>query len=136
MRKLAFIFIASAFISCNKETEDDLSGGGSGGSNNQPTEFYTVEVSYSEFVYQLHSCVFTYTDSNGVVHENESNMDRTITNVDLTKPFEVRASAGVYMYPVGQPAQFYAQNCNWQLKKDGLVIDARPATNYVYSMNQ
>jgi len=122
-----------ALISCSKEAEDDLSGGGSaGGNNSNPPTPSTLVISHDSFVSQLYYCTFTYYDVNGDYHQAESNMDRTVENVDFERDFKVEAQAGITLYdPVNGPI-LNPQHVNWQLKKDGFVIDARGATSYIY----
>jgi hypothetical protein len=130
MKKLLPIFFILFLFSCKKEDLKDNSNNNS----DTPTPC-TIKLYKEQFVYALQYCVFSYTDVNGVVHNNLYETDMTIENVDFSKPLSVEASAGITMYnPGATPPQIYTpQVCDWQLKKDGIVIDTRSTSNYLYS---
>jgi hypothetical protein len=130
MKKAIFILGLLALVSCEKETKEDLV-------QNPPVEQEpipsTVQLYFTEFMYQTFYCIFDYTDVDGVVHENSYQMDKTVENVDFSKPFSVRAQAGLTTYPgAGQPPQQNPIAVSWQLKRDGFVIDAQQVVTYVY----
>lgn len=130
MKKAIFILGVLALVSCEKETEKDLT-------PNPPIEQEpipsTIQLSFTEFGYQTFYCIFDYTDVDGNVYENSYQMDRTVENVDFSKPFAVRAQAGLTTYPgAGQPPQQNPVACSWQLKRDGYLIDAQNVATYVY----
>jgi|688.fasta_scaffold819219_2 hypothetical protein len=126
MKKLLLMAMAISLISCEKE---DLNDNNSGSNNPTP---YTIVVSYDSFPYQLYYCRFTYYDVSGNYYSGRNETDRTVENVDMSRPFKVEAQAGISMY---QPGGVEIQNplaTDWQVKQDGVVIDAREAVNYVY----
>lgn len=126
MKKIAtFILITSILSSCKKDELKDID-------NSQPPTPSTISVSYSGFVYQLYYCRFTYYDVNGGYHLNQNETDRTIENVDFSRPFKVEAQVGISMYDPSSGWIENPQTTDWQTKKDGVVMDAKSATNYVY----
>ena len=130
MKKLLFMAMAISLMGCQKEelTDDN-------NNNNNNTEAptpRTIVVSYDSFGYQLYYCVFTYYDVNGGYHVGQNESDRTVENVDMSRPFEVRAQAGISMYEPGGVEIQNALATDWQVKQDGVVIDARNAVNYIY----
>ena len=130
MKKLLPIFFILFLFSCKKEDLKDNSNNNS----DTPTPC-TIKLYKEQFVYALQYCVFNYTDVDGVVHNNLYETDMTIENVDFSKPLSVEASAGMTTYNPGgtPPSTYYPQVCDWQLKKDGIVIDTRSTSNYLYS---
>lgn len=128
MKKVGFFIIAiSALTSCKKEdiSQDD----------NQVQQVAPVSIElvlgFSP-INQLNYCKYTYTDADGVYHYMENNMDRKVENVDFAKPFKVMASSGITFYdPLNGPI-YDDQLANYQLKKDGVVIDAQSVVTYVY----
>lgn len=131
MKKSIIIALAVALISCNKEELDNNNSGNGSGNTSEPIPS-TIELIKNSFVYQLEYCRFSYTDVDGNIHENETHMDRTIENVDFSKPLYVFASSGLTTYNGSIPT-FYAQLCEYQLKRDGNVIDVQTAVHYAYS---
>ena len=68
--------------------------------------------------------VFTYTDINGnqqFIHNPEDNQ---VTDVDFTQYVKVTAVAGNNLDP--------DVLCNWNLKKDGVVIEVQNVQNFLY----
>ena len=119
--------MAIGLVGCQKE---DLNEDNNSGSDN-PTPS-TITVTYDSFMYQLYYCRFTYYDVNGQYHSGQNETDKTVQNVDMSRPFKVEAQAGITMYdPVTGPIQ-NPQATDWQVKKDGVVIDARNAVSYIY----
>ena len=130
MKKVLALFLATSLFACEKQEEKDLI-------QNPPVEQEpipsTIQLSFTEFGYQTFYCIFDYTDVDGNVYENSYQMDKTVENVDFSKPFAVRAQAGLTTYPgAGQPPQQNPVACSWQLKRDGYVIDTQNVATYVY----
>jgi hypothetical protein len=123
MKKLLFLATVISLISCNKE---DLNGG-----SDNPTPS-TITVSYDNFNYQLYYCIFTYYDVNGTYYANSYQTDKKVENVDMSRPFKVEAQAGISMYQPGGGEIQNPLSTDWQVKQDGVVIDAREAVTYVY----
>lgn len=127
MIKLIPIFFILFLFSCNKEDLNDNQS-----NNSNPPTASTITVSYSSFVYQLYYCRFTYYDITGLYHFNETHMDKQVENVDFSRDFKVEAQCGITMYdPINGPI-YNPQYTDWQVKKDGVVMDARGATSYIY----
>jgi hypothetical protein len=127
MKKLLFLAMAVSLLSCKKEELNDKNDSGS--NNSTP---YTIVVSYDSFPYQLYYCKFTYYDVNGNYYSNRNEMDRTVENVDMSRPFKVEAQAGISMYQPGGGEIQNPLSTDWQVKQNGVVIDAREAVTYVY----
>jgi hypothetical protein len=71
------------------------------------------------------STSFEYTDINGVEMIQSNPANNTVEDVDFTKYVKVTAVAGNNLDP--------DILCNWNLKKDGVVIDVQSVSNYVYT---
>jgi hypothetical protein len=126
MKKITLIILTLSLFSCKKEnlTEDK---------QEETTTGSTIKlvVGYSPIV-TLEYCKFTYTDINGTFYQYRNEMDGEVENVDFSKPFKVTASSGVTFYdPVNGPL-YDDQLADYQLKKDGFVIDAQSVVTYVY----
>lgn len=127
MKKVLILFMSLVLFGCQKEDVNDDS---SDNSNPTPSTIKLV-VGFSPIA-TLNYCQFTYTDVNGVFYPNVNQMDGQVENVDFSKPFKVRASSGITFYdPVNGPL-YDDQLANYQLKKDGVVIDAQSVVTYVY----
>lgn len=131
MKKTILFLSVISLISCQKEDITDNNDNNNDGQVDVIVPS-TIELTYSELAYSTLNCTVDYTDVNGNFHAASNQMDRKVENVDFSKPFTIRAQAGVTFYPVGQPPQPDPQTCTWVLKKDGYVIDTRITSNYVY----
>lgn len=128
MKKVTVFFMALSLFSCKKE---NLKEDSTDSTDNSTPCTLKLELAYSP-INQLNYCRFTYTDINGLSHYNQNEMDRQVEDVDFSKPVKVTASAGVTFYdPVNGPL-YEAQLANYQLKKDGVVIDVQSVVSYVY----
>lgn len=129
MKKITFILLALSLLSCNKEdlTDDNDS---SNSSNPTPCTIKLV-VGWSPITV-LNYCRFTYTDIYGSTYNSVNHMDGQVENVDFTKPFRVSASSGVTFYDPVNGALYDDQLADYQLKKDGVVIDAQSVVTYIY----
>jgi hypothetical protein len=130
MKKTILFLSVISLMSCQKEDITD-----NNDNNDVPINVVipsTIELTYSELAYSTLSCTVDYTNTSGQFIQGSIQMDRKVENVDFSKPFTIRAQAGVTFYPVGQPPQPDPQTCTWVLKKDGYVIDTRVTSNYVY----
>lgn len=126
MKKVLVVFLALSLFSCKKEKFSD-------DKENEPATGSTVKlvVGFSPIA-TLNYCRFTYTTIDGDTYTSRNEMDGQVENVDFTKPFKVTASSGVTFYdPVNGPI-YDDQLANYQLKKDGVVIDAQSVVTYVY----
>jgi len=132
MKHFIILLLCLGLFSCKKENTKDNPNGSNNTTDPVPC---TIKLYKEQFVYPLEWCVFTYTDVDGVVHANMYETDMTIENVDFSQPLSVDASAGLTMYnPGGTPPQIYnPQVCDWQLKKDGIVIDVNSTSHYLYT---
>lgn len=68
---------------------------------------------------------FQYTDVNGVERYESNPSLGTVDSVDFSKYVRITAVAGNNLDP--------DVLCNWNLKKDGVVIDVQSVSNYVYT---
>lgn len=128
MKKVTVFFMALSLFACKKEDlkEDSTD------SNDNPTPCtLKLELAWSP-VNQLNYCRFSYTDVDGTVHYNQNETDKQVENVDFSKPVRVTASSGVTFYDPVNGNTYQAQLGNYQLKKDGLVIDVQSVIDYVY----
>jgi hypothetical protein len=73
----------------------------------------------------MQTTTFQYTDINGVEQFETNPPSGTVENVDFSKYVKITAVAGNNFDP--------DVLCNWNLKKDGVVIDVQSVTNYVYT---
>lgn len=126
MKKITLILLALSLFGCKKEnlTEDK---------ENEPVTGSTIKlvVGFSPIT-TLNYCRFTYTTIDGDTYTSRNEMDGQVEDVDFTKPFKVTASSGVTFYdPVNGPI-YDDQLANYQLKKDGVVIDAQSVVTYIY----
>lgn len=127
MKKILLLFFAASFFSCQKEDLNEDSG-----NESTPTPSTIKLVVGFSPIATLNYCQFTYTDVNGTFYQYRNEMDGQIENVDFSKPFKVTASSGITFYdPVNGPL-YDDQLANYQLKKDGVVIDAQSVVTYVY----
>lgn len=131
MRHVKFILAAltlTLIMSCKKDEEKE-----NPPSSSTPTPC-TIRLYKEQFAYNLEWCNVTYTDVDGVNHSNSVQMDMTVENVDFSQTFSITASAGLTTYNPGgsPPSTYYPQVCDWQLKKDGVVIDVQSVSNYNY----
>ena len=127
MKKLLFLAMAVSLISCKKEELQDDSNDDS----NATGSTIKLVVAWSP-VATLHHCNFTYTDIYGQTFDSVSQMDGQVENVDFTKPFRVVASSGVTFYDPVNGNIYNDQMADYQLKKDGVVIDAQSTVTYLY----
>jgi len=67
---------------------------------------------------------FRYTHVDGDLRLVNNPSGGQIDSVDFTQPVRITASAGNNFDP--------EVLCNWNLKKDGVVIDVQSTTNYIY----
>lgn len=126
MKKIAVFLLALSLFSCKKEnlTEDKQ--------EETPTgSTIKLVVGYSPIA-TLQYCQFTYTDINGTFYQYRNEMDGQVENVDFSKPFKVAASSGVTFYDPVNGNIYDDQLANYQLKKDGVVIDAQSVVTYIY----
>lgn len=127
MKKLLVLFLAISLFSCKK---DDLKDINDNGAEPVPCTIKLV-VGFSPIAV-LNYCQFTYTDVNGITYTNMNVMSGEVDNVDFSKPFKVRASSGITFYDPVNGAIYDDQLADYQLKKDGVVIDAQSVVTYVY----
>lgn len=126
MKKILVLALAVSLFSCKKEDLAD-------NKDNQPPTPSTITVDYSDIFNQLYYCRFTYYDVDGIYHLNQNETDKTVENVDFSRPFKVEAQCGVSMYnPANGQWIQNPQSTAWQTKKDGVVVDTDTAVEYVY----
>jgi hypothetical protein len=127
MKKILVIFFALGLFSCKKENlKEDSS------TDSTPTPCTIKLVVGFSPIATLNYCQFTYTDIDGNFYQYRNEMDGQVENVDFSKPFKVTASSGITFYdPVNGPL-YDDQLADYQLKKDGVVIDAQSVVTYVY----
>lgn len=113
MKNLFIIAMAVSFISCEPEEFDTL-----------PTPC-TLKLSrdYNPLAgMQLTS--FSYTDIDGIDRYINNPSGGQVDNVDFSQPVRITASAGNNFQP--------QVVCNWNLKKDGVVIEVQNVSYFVY----
>ena len=72
----------------------------------------------------MQSTAFRYTDVNGNFQFIENPPGGDVENVDFAQPVRITASAGNNLDATVL--------CNWNLKKDGVVIEVQNVTYFVY----
>jgi hypothetical protein len=72
----------------------------------------------------MQSTSFRYTDVNGELHFINNPSGGQVDNVDFAQPVRIEAYAGNNFDP--------QVLCNWNLKKDGVVIEVANVTYFVY----
>jgi hypothetical protein len=127
MKKITFIILTLSLFGCKKEELKEDSNTAS-----EPVPCTIKLVSGFSPLSVLNYCEFTYTDIYGETFTNMNQMDRQVENVDFTKPFKVRASSGITFYDPVNGNIYDDQLTDYQLKKDGVVIDAQSVVTYVY----
>ena len=114
--------IVSSFA-CNPEEEDDTS------DTTQPPVVLptpsTLKLSKDfNALVGSQTYVFSFTDVNGVEQLVTNPAYGEVDSVDFALPVLIQASAGNNLGAVV---------CNWNLKKDGVVIDVQTIAQYVYT---
>jgi len=125
-KTVAFLLLTFSLLSCKKEGLKELGGG------SEPTPSTIKLVVGFSPIAALNYCKFTYTDINGTYHYSRNEIDGQVENVDFSKPFKVTASSGITFYDPVNGNIYDDQLANYQLKKDGVVIDAQSVVTYVY----
>jgi hypothetical protein len=119
MKKLLLMAIAVGLMSCQPEEVDQV--------NNTAVPLVPCTLKLSRDYNPLagmQSTSFRYTDVNGELHFINNPSGGQVDSVDFAQPVRIEAYAGNNFDP--------QVLCNWNLKKDGVVIEVANVTYFVY----
>lgn len=122
MKKLLLITMAFGLYSCQPEEFEPVDN-----IDNLPVTPVACTLKLSRDFnplagYQFSS--FQYTDINGIERYENNPPQLTIDSVDFNMPVRITAYAGNNLDP--------QVLCNWNLKKDGVVIEIQNVTYFLY----